>query len=67
MVETRLAQALRHVRQGEDEVRRQRELVETLRETGRDSGKAEELLETFERSLRLHRSNLERIVAELDG
>ena len=59
-----LEQALRHVRDGEIQVRRQRNIVGRLREGGHSSERAEEILDVMEWSLELHRDSLRRIIAE---
>jgi hypothetical protein len=61
--ENALSMATRHVRQSEDRVARQRQLVEKLRADGHDTTKAENILATLEASLREHRDHLTRLVA----
>jgi len=50
-METRLERAERHVREGRQIVERQRRLVLDQHQKGHDTTTAEELLQTFERSL----------------
>ncbi|MBV8683834.1 MAG: hypothetical protein JO111_13250 [Caulobacteraceae bacterium] len=62
-MERRLVEALRHVRDGEIHVRRQRRIVEALREDGHNTATALEILGAFEWSLTLHRSHLAQVLA----
>ena len=62
-MERRLVEALRRVRDGEVQVRRQRRIVDALREDGHDTTTALEILEEFEWSLPLHRSYLTQVLA----
>ncbi len=55
---------MRHVRQGEDNVTRQRDGIAWRRANGLDATFSEELLGTFEMSLRLHRAHLERLLSQ---
>jgi len=56
--ETELEMVLRHVRQGEEAVARQRELIAGLLASGHPTNQAEELLAVFEDNLRNHRAQL---------
>jgi hypothetical protein len=52
--------AERHVREGEERVERQRDIVLSLKAQGRDSELAESLLSQFEDILAAHKVNLRR-------
>ena len=55
MIETELEMVERHVRDGENRVSRQHEIIAQLRDEGRNT----DLSETFEATLVLHRQHLE--------
>lgn len=68
MIESHLAQARRHVAEGEQHVSRQRELLAELARDGHDTTEAVKLLANFEDLQRMHiadRHRLERELAEL--
>ena len=60
-----LAQAERHVVEGEEHLARQRALIDKLRRDGHDTTTAVELLHEFERSQAVHVAERDRIRAEL--
>lgn len=60
-----LLKAEQHVAQSEERIRRQRELVEHLATAGLDTIQAEYLLLVFEQALALHKSDRDRLRAEL--
>lgn len=62
--ETLVEMARRHVREGEEHVRRQRELIERLWEHRLPIDEAERLLANFEEALEEHRAGLNRIIEE---
>lgn len=59
-----LAQAERHVADGEKTVARQREIVARLERDGHDASTARELLSAFEESLVMHKADRERLRQE---
>lgn len=61
-----LAQAERHVDEGERHLAQQRAHVDELERDGHDSSVARELLRTMERTQVLHLSDRERMRRELD-
>jgi len=63
MVESRHEMALRHVRRGREIVASQEQKVTNLRERGRDTSQAEDLLNVFTRSLNIFEKDL----AEIEG
>jgi hypothetical protein len=65
MLERHLAQAERHVSDGEHTVARQREIVAKLVKDGHDSRMAQELLTQFEQSQAIHVADRDRIRSEL--
>ncbi|HEY7245359.1 MAG TPA: hypothetical protein VH678_15930 [Xanthobacteraceae bacterium] len=60
-----LAQAERHVVQGEQHVTRQRDLVARLQMDGHDTDEALKLLSQFEELLAVHIADRDRLKAEL--
>jgi hypothetical protein len=58
MTEDSLVQARRHVAEAVERVCRQEGLLEELRRDGHDTTQASELLEQFQRTLRLMREHL---------
>lgn len=62
--ETLLEMMRRHVAEGERHVRRQREIVQELSAREHPTEMAEQLLATFEGTLREHRIHLARLEAE---
>jgi hypothetical protein len=52
---------IRHVRQGQAHVDRQREIVAKLAADGHSTSKARDLLATFEHTPALHRQHLDRL------
>jgi hypothetical protein len=60
-----MAVAHRHVQEGEEQVRRQVQIIEQLHADGHPTDIAEELLLDLEQSLALHVQHLERVRAEL--
>ena len=64
MTESRLEMAERHVRQGREIVRRQRELMAEIEARGLDSATEAKLLVAFERSLALFEWDLEMVRRE---
>jgi hypothetical protein len=68
MLMAHLAQASRHVREGERHIARQREIVCELERGGHDTSKAQALLIQFEELQALHVADCDRIARELgDG
>jgi hypothetical protein len=57
-METKSAQAMRHVAEGRRIVDRQRALVARLKEAGLDANAAEDLLAQFERTLAVFEDDL---------
>jgi hypothetical protein len=62
--ESPLAQAHRHVAEGEERVVRQTELVARLVHAGHDTKMASTLLKTFQDTLALMRADLQRLLEE---
>jgi Spy/CpxP family protein refolding chaperone len=62
-----LAQARRHVAQGEQHVMRQRELVAEMERDGHDTAQSRALLKQFEELLALHVADRDRMERELAG
>jgi len=62
VVETRLAMAERHVREGRRTIERQRELIASQTARRVDTVASEALLQSFERSLAIFEDDLRRIV-----
>lgn len=60
-----LAQAERHVRQGAEHIRRQREIIAELEGHGHDSTAAKKLLTQFEEMQALHIADRDRLKSEL--
>ena len=60
-----LAQAERHVAEGEQHIIRQREIIEMLARQGHDTKAADELLGQFEQTLAAHIADRDRLRAEL--
>lgn len=56
-----LAQAERHVAQGEDAVAHRREIVTQLERDGHDASMARELLSAFEETLAMFKADRERL------
>lgn len=65
MLKDHLAQACRHVQQGERHITRQREIVAELERDGHDTQSAKELLGQFEALQAMHIADRERIIEEL--
>lgn len=65
MIENHLADAERHVIEGEHHIRKQREIIAGLRERGYVTADAEALLRTFEDTQRLHLTDRDRLRREL--
>ncbi|EYD76998.1 hypothetical protein Rumeso_01408 [Rubellimicrobium mesophilum DSM 19309] len=59
--ETEIEMARRHVREGEEHVARQREIIDRLPSTGEVAEIARTLLADYEDSLALHRAHLGRL------
>ncbi len=59
--ETKLEQIERQVRDAEEQVARQREIVERLPPSGEVAAMARTLLAEYEEALRLHRAHLARL------
>ncbi len=59
--ETLIEMAHRHVAEGEDHLRRQREIVQRLKGLRLPTGEAERLLAQFEAALEEHRASVRRI------
>jgi hypothetical protein len=62
-----LAQAERHILQGEDHIANQLARIEEAERAGLNAGPAKSLLRTLEESQALHLAERERLRAELDG
>jgi hypothetical protein len=65
MIERHLAQARRHVTEGEQHVARQRNLLAELPRDGHDTTEAAKLLENFEDLQRMHVADSDRLEREL--
>ena len=65
MILNHLAQAERHVKDGEQHVARQRALIGDMVRNGRDAAVAIELLKEFEALQVMHIADRDRLVAEL--
>lgn len=63
MSETELEMVLRHIREGQAHLDRQREIVAEMERRGTATEEARELLRTFEHTQALHRAHLARIKA----
>lgn len=61
--ETEFDMALRHVREGQAHIDRQRGMIERLEANCRSSTEARALLATFEHTQALHRQHLARLMA----
>ena len=59
--ETELEMVRRHVRRGSQIVREQRERIENLRAKGHPTARAEQALQQFEHTQRMHEHHLRRI------
>ena len=62
-----LKMALRHVREGEAHVARQKQIIAELRRDRHPTLEAEKLLETFEQTLKAHQDGLAVVRAEQEG
>lgn len=62
--EDEIAMVRRHVQQGERQVARQRQIVETLNVTGGERAVAKALLAQFEAALGAHQAHLTRLQAK---
>jgi hypothetical protein len=67
MLEQHLAQAERHVIEGESHVKRQRELVAGLKRDGHDASQAIDLLRQFEQLQEMHVADRDRLRKELSN
>ena len=67
MLERRLAQAERHIAEGESRIARQREIILDLASGGHDLKQAKELLAQFEDMKSKHIADRDRIRAELSA
>lgn len=67
MLERRLAQAERHIAEGESRIARQREIILDLASGGHDLKQAKELLAQFEDMQSTHIADRDRIRAELSA
>jgi len=65
MLRERLAQAERHVAEGEVHISRQRRIVTELEGNGHDTGMATRLLRSFEESQAFHIEHRDRLRREL--
>ena len=61
-IETELGMVQWHIREGEEHVARQREIVERLPPSGNVAEMARSLLAEFETTLELHRAHLARLL-----
>ena len=66
LIRQHLELAERHVAEGEDNLKRQRQILFALRNGGHATERAEELLFVFEQSQRLHAAAVARIRDELE-
>jgi len=62
-----LALAEKHVLEGERHIRRQREIIEELRQHGHDTSAASKLLAEFERTQASHIADRDRLRGELSA
>ena len=65
MIALHLAEAERHVVQGERNIARQRNVLATLERDGHDAGQARKLLATFEELQAMHIADRDRLREEL--
>jgi DNA repair exonuclease SbcCD ATPase subunit len=65
-VERKLAVAEQRVAEGESHLARQRELIAKTESLGRDLSRPKELLQSFEEAQRLHITDRDRLLRELD-
>jgi hypothetical protein len=67
LLEKFVRDANRHVAEGEEHIRKQRELVARLGRHGHDTSSASELLATFEQLQLTHVRDRDRLVKELEA
>jgi hypothetical protein len=65
-LERRLANAQKHITEGERHVAAQQKLIQRMARLGRDTTRSQRLLETFEETLRLHMADRDKLLRELD-
>ena len=65
LLEEHLAQAERHIAEGEDHVECQRQIVEELVRRGEDAQRSKALLELFEETLEVHFGERDRLRGEI--